>query len=358
MIKFSFNASLLQHNTFGFDVKADVFVEYTHEDDLPLIFADERVKGKKYMHIGQGSNLLFTKDYDGVIMHSRIKGIKIASQTDDTVLVECAAGETWDDVCLWCVNHGYHGVENLSAIPGDVGAAAVQNIGAYGVEFADVVIAVAVYDIEQNRHVIISAEDCAYGYRTSIFKHEQYRNRFVVTGVLLQLHRKAAFNIEYGNIKAALLERGYSLSQLNEKRMGKRQPMTGKTITLHTLRETIVSIRMSKLPDPKHIGNAGSFFKNPIITRLKYSALLTQWPDMPMYEVDAEHVKVPAGWLIEHSGGKSRHVGNASVYEHQCLVLVNNGQAKPADVVRLAETIIEAVSDRFDISIQPEVIII
>lgn len=335
-----------------------MLIEYTNEEDLPQIFADSRVAGKRVLHIGRGSNLLFSGDFDGVVLHGKIKGIKVASQSDDAVLVECGAGEVWDDVCQWCVTHGFHGIENLSAIPGEVGAAAVQNIGAYGAEFADVAVAVAVFDTEQKQNFIISANECQYGYRTSIFKQDEFRGRFIITGVLMKLMRKAPYNIEYGNIKAALLERGYSLTQLNEKRGTKRAMAGKKLITLHSLRETIVSIRQAKLPDPKHLGNAGSFFKNPVISRLKYAALCTQWPDMPMYEVDEECVKVPAGWLIEHSGCKGRRVGNATVFERQCLVLVNNGNAKPEDVINLANTIIEVVKDRFDITIEPEVNII
>lgn len=358
MIALKNNASLLKFNTFGFDVKASVLVEYDHEDDLPVIFKDPRVVGKKVLHLGSGSNILFTQDFDGVVLHSRIKGIKVVSQNDDACLVECGAGVIWDDFCLWCVSHGLHGVENLSAIPGEVGAAAVQNIGAYGAEFKDVAVAIAVYDTKEERHAIISAVDCNYGYRTCLFKQDEYRGRFVVTSVLLMLKRKPSFNIEYGNIKAALLERGFSLSQLNEKRSNKRSADSSKTITLHAMRETITNIRQAKLPDPKHFGNAGSFFKNPVITRLKYSALSSQWPDMPMYEVDASHVKVPAGWLIEHAGCKGRRMGDASVYERQCLVLINNGKAVPSDVVRLSEAIIRAVQERFDITIEPEVNII
>ena len=354
MIKYTENASLRPYNTFGLNAKAALLVEYTAEEDLPLIFADDRVKNRPFLHVGEGSNLLFTKDFDGVVLHSGIRGIKPASQTEDVVLLECGAGEKWDQLCEWCVDRGFYGIENLSAIPGEVGAAAVQNIGAYGMEFKDVAVAISVYDVEQNKNVIISASDCQYGYRTSLFKQPAYRNRFIVTHVLLSLSRKALFLLDYGNIKAALLERGFSLAQGSDKRKPVRN-LRGKQITLHAMRETICAIRAAKLPDPHVMGNAGSFFKNPILPKMVYDTLKGEYPDMPMYEVDDTHVKVPAGWLIERSGCKERHVGDATVYPLQCLVLVNRGHASANDIIQLAALIVEAVQERFGIKIEPEV---
>lgn len=355
MIKYTENASLRPFNTFGLNAKASLLVEYSNEEELSEIFHDPRVKGRPFLCVGQGSNLLFTKDYDGVVLHGNIRGFKPTSQTEEVVLLECGAGESWDHLVDWCVERGFYGIENLSGIPGEVGAAAVQNIGAYGVEFKDVAVAVSVYDIEQDKHVIIGAEQCQYGYRTSIFKTPAYKSRFVVTGVLLGLLRKAPFVLDYGNIKAALLERGFSLLQTQEKRRGSSRPVRGKQITLHAMRETILAIRAAKLPDPAVLGNAGSFFKNPVVDRLKFVALQSQYPEIPMYEVDADHVKVPAGWLIEHSGCKGRTVGDASIYPQQCLVLVNRGHATSSDIVALSQMVIESVIDRFDITLEPEV---
>lgn len=354
MIKYTENASLRSHNTFGLKATASLLVEYNNEEDLQEIFADPRVKGRPFLHIGQGSNLLFTQDYDGVVLHSNIRGIRPTSQTEEVILLECGAGETWDHVCEWCVVRGFYGIENLSGVPGEVGAAAVQNIGAYGVEFKDVAVAISVYDIEQNKLAIISANDCQYGYRTSLFKQPEFKNRFIVTGVLLALSRRAPFQLDYGNIKAALLERGYSLTQVSEKRKGVRSSRS-KQITLHAMRETICAIRASKLPDPQVMGNAGSFFKNPVIPRLKYEALKSQYPEMPMYEVDEKSVKVPAGWLIEHSGGKNRHVGDAGICPTQSLVIVNRGHATAEDIIQLAKMIVSMVQERYDITIEPEV---
>lgn len=355
MIKYTENASLRPYNTFGLDAKASLLVEYSNEEELSEIFHDPRVKGRPFLCVGQGSNLLFTQDYDGVILHGNIRGFKPTSQTEEVVLLECGAGESWDHLVDWCVERGFYGIENLSGIPGEVGAAAVQNIGAYGVEFKDVAVAVSVYDVEQDKHVIIGAEQCEYGYRTSIFKTPEYKTRFVVTGVLLGLLRKAPFVLDYGNIKAALLERGFSLLQAQERRRGAARPVRGKQITLRAMRETILAIRAAKLPDPAVLGNAGSFFKNPVITRQECSALMAAYPDIPVYEVDADHVKVPAGWLIERSGCKGRTVGDAGVYSQQCLVLINRGHASSRDIVSLANLVIETVRERFEITLEPEV---
>ena len=355
MIKYTENASLKPFNTFGLNAKASLLVEYTAEEDLPQIFADPRVKGRPFWHIGQGSNLLFTQDYDGVILHGGIRGIRPTSQTEEVILLECGAGEVWDNVCAWCVDRGFYGVENLSGIPGEVGAAAVQNIGAYGVEFKDVCVAVSVYDIENGRNAIIGVSECRYGYRTSIFKDPAFKRRFIVTSVLLSLSRKAPFLLDYGNIKAALLERGYSLTQGMEKRSKPQKNLRGKQITLHAMREVICALRAVKLPDTAVLGNAGSFFKNPIVTRTQYQALLHENRDLPCYEVDADHVKIPAGWLIEHAGCRERRVGDAEVYSKQCLVLVNRGHASANDIMQLASLVTDTVRDRFGISIEPEV---
>lgn len=362
MIRFTENASLLPYNTFGLKAQAALLVEYDHEDDLPHIFQDSRVKGKPFLHVGQGSNLLFTADYPGVILHGNIKGIKFQGTTDDEQMVEIGAGETWDSICDWAAIRGFMGIENLSGIPGEVGAAAVQNIGAYGAEFKDVCVAVAVYDVVQNKHFIIGVEECRYGYRTSIFKDPEFKSRFIVTSVLLRLRTKGLFNIEYGNIKAALLERGYSLQQKDQHTSRRKPAPVTRPITLTAMRETILAIRSAKLPDPAVYGNAGSFFKNPVVRILKYRALSSQYPNMPCYQVlnakgeaDPEWVKIPAGWLIEHSGCTSRRVGDAAVYPKQCLVLVNMGKAKAEEVVQLSRIIVETVKDRFDVQLEPEV---
>lgn len=341
MIKYTENASLLSHNTFGMDVKASLLVEYSEEKDLEAIFADKRVAGRPFWSIGQGSNLLFQGDYDGVILHGSIKGIRPQAQYEDVTLVEVGAGESFDDVCAWAVAHQLYGAENLSAIPGEAGAAAVQNIGAYGAEFKDLCVAVSAYDIPNRRHVIIGADQCQYGYRTSIFKQPEMKQRFVITAVLLQLRRASrgqqpAFNLDYGNIRAAL---------------------DGKPVTLETVRNTICEIRAAKLPDPKILGNAGSFFKNPVIGKELFDRLKKQWPNMPSYDAEGG-VKVPAGWFIEQASLKGHQMGGAAVYEKQCLVLVNKDHATCADVVSLCQHVVKTVKERFGIDIEPEVNII
>jgi len=353
MIKFTENASLLPHNTFGMDVKAALLVEYTQEEELGKIFADKRVAGRPFWCIGQGSNLLFQSDYDGVILHGAIKGIRQQAQYDDVILIEVGAGETFDDVCAWAVAHQLYGAENLSAIPGEVGAAVVQNIGAYGAEFKDICVAVSAYDIPNNRHVIIGVDQCQYGYRTSIFKQPEMKQRFVITGALLQLRRatrghQPEFNLDYGNIREALAVKHLS----------------GRDITLESVRNTICEIRSAKLPDPKVMGNAGSFFKNPVIPEKQFEALQAKYPNIPNYPLPTEgrggsgSFKIPAGWLIENAGLKGYQIGGAAVYEKQCLVLVNKDHATCADLVNLCHHVVKTVSEKFGIEIEPEVNII
>lgn len=339
MVNYKENASLLAYNTFGMDVKAKWLIEYDSEEDLASIFADSRVKGQPFWCVGQGSNLLFTADYEGVILHGNIKGISLAGEMGGEQLIEVGAAERFDDVCDWAVAHNLYGAENLSAIPGETGAAAVQNIGAYGAEFKDICVAVAVFDIEQQKNLIIGADDLDYGYRWSRFKEPAMKQRFVITSVLLRLHALAKgeepqFNLEYGNIRAALAD----------------QPLT-----LQNVRNTICQIRAAKLPDPAVLGNAGSFFKNPVIETARYEALLKQYPNMPHYDVDDTHVKVPAGWLIENAGLKGYRLGGAQVYEKQCLVLVNADHATPADLVNLCQHVVNTVNEKYAIAIEPEV---
>lgn len=338
MYTITHDLSLLPYNTFGMDVKASTFIEYDNEQDLRVIFSLPEVRSaKKILHIGMGSNLLFDGDYDGVILHSRIKGRRVIADDGETVIVEIGAGEVWDEVCGWAVSNDWSGAENLTAIPGEMGAAAVQNIGAYGAEIKDLILRVTAYDTNTEEVRTFSLLECRYGYRHSIFKEPEFKGRYVVTSVLLRLQRTPAFNLEYGNI---------------------RQAMEGKELTLSNVRQAIASIRQAKLPDPAKIGNAGSFFKNPVVSRAMYEHLLAQYPAMPHYHVDDEHEKIPAGWLIEQCGWKGRRHGQAGVYEKQCLVLVNHGGATPQQLVELCQLIVDSVRTTFAIDIEPEVNII
>lgn len=331
MINIICNASLRNYNTFGLDVRAAVFAEYDSIDGLREILANNIVKrhSQRIWNIGMGSNLLFSGDFDGVVLHGKLNGITIL----DCGLVKVAAGELWDDFVEWCVSHNLYGAENLSAIPGEVGAAVVQNIGAYGAELGDLVRYVEVLNTETLDIETIAQEDCKYGYRESIFKHEPFKQRYIVTGVVLKLNTTPIFNLEYGNIKYAL---------------------EGKEISLRNVRDAIIDIRANKLPDWKILGNAGSFFKNPIISQEAFNTIKEKYPNVPSYKTD-KMVKVPAGWLIENAGLKGFRHGGAQVYEKQCLILINTGNATSLDIVELAQIVINKVKEVFGIEISPEV---
>lgn len=338
MITITTNARMLEHNTFGIDVQAALFGEYENIEGLRMILTNPLVENRKQdiWNIGQGSNILFSGDFKGIILHGKIKGIEVVSEDECSVLIKIGAGEIWDDIVEWAVSLGYYGAENLSAIPGEVGAAAVQNIGAYGSEFGNLVETVEVLNTETLQIEQITHDDCNYGYRESIFKHQPTKNLYVVTGVVIRLSKKKSFNLEYGNIKLAL---------------------EGKEINIQNVRKAIVEIRANKLPDWKIYGNAGSFFKNPIITKEQFEQLKALYPNVPSYNVDGmiPMVKVPAGWLIENSGLKGFRHGGAQVYDKQCLVLINTGNAKASDIVELSNIVIRTVKEKFNIEISPEV---
>ena len=327
------NYSLKEHNTFGIDAKCSRFQEYESIEEAQTIAGILREAATPYIIIGGGSNLLLTKDYEGIVVHSRLMGIS------KTGRVSCGSGETWDDVVAYCIGHGLYGMENLSLIPGDVGASAVQNIGAYGAEAKDLIVEVEAVEIASGSLVTIPGEDCGYGYRQSKFKHE-WKNKYLITHVTYQLSTTFVPHLDYGNIRAEL------------ERKGIERP------TAQQLRETIIDIRNVKLPDPKVAGNAGSFFMNPIVSREKYEQLAKQYEGMPHYEVDADHIKIPAGWMIDQCGWKGKSLGRAGVHDKQALVLVNRGGATGAEIVTLCETIQADVKAKFGIDIYPEVNII
>jgi UDP-N-acetylmuramate dehydrogenase len=335
MIDISKNLSLLPHNTFGMNVRAQVFAEYDTADDLCALLVHPDVEDRPLLHIGAGSNLLFTHDVEGVVLHSRIGGIRIVAESDETVTVESGSGVVWDDLCAWCVEHGLRGVENLSAIPGECGAAAVQNIGAYGAEIADSLTEVEVVEVATRQRKTLRREDCHYGYRSSLFKEDAHRGEFIVVAIRLQLRRQGKANLRY--------------KQLCEALKGREEASAAE------VRAAVTALRDSKLPNPKLVGNAGSFFKNPIVPKTKADELLSVYPFMPQHQVDDKSVKIPAGWLIEQCGWKGRTMGKAGVYEKQSLVLVNRGGASPAEVVALSDAIMRTVNDRFGILIEPEV---
>ena len=329
------NHSLLPYHTFGMDVKTSVFIEYTSVDELKQILQQENLSDKKWLHIGGGSNLLFTGDYEGVILHSAIKGTEIVYEDDEAVHVRVGAGEVWDDFVAYAVNQGWYGAENLSLIPGEVGASAVQNIGAYGMEAKDLIVKVEALDVATGNDSVFTNTECRYAYRESIFKKE-WKGRYIITYVTYRLSKSPQFHLEYGNVKGELEKQGCEL-------------------TLKNVRDVIIRIREAKLPDPKVQGNAGSFFMNPVIPRMQYENLLAKYPEMPHYKVDEEWVKVPAAWMIDRCGWKGKRMGNAGVHVKQALVLVNCGGATGQEIITLSQHIQQSVYESFGIAIVPEV---
>lgn len=326
---------LLLHNTFGMDVKAALFIEYGSVEELKEVLRMPEVKEGRWLHIGGGSNLLFTGDYPGAVLHSAIKGHEIVKENGEEVIVRVGAGEVWDDFVAYTVAQGWYGAENLSLIPGEVGASAVQNIGAYGVEAKDLITEVEAVDVNTGEERVFKNEECGYAYRESVFKLSLKR-RYVLTQVSFRLKKTPSYQLDYGNVRAELEKRGCGL-------------------TLENVRQTIIDIRNAKLPDPKIQGNAGSFFMNPMVSRSQFETLLAQYPQMPHYEVDAHRVKIPAAWMIDQCGWKGKQLGRAGVHDKQALVLVNLGGATGKEIIRLSEEIQKSVSEKFGVCISPEV---
>ena len=336
--------SLLAHNTFGIDAKCSRFVEYASVEEAQQLVASLTEADQPLLILGGGSNLLLTGDYQGTVLHSAIMGIEVMenssfeNQEDEkgSVFLKCGSGEVFDDVVAYAVEHGYHGAENLSIIPGEVGASAVQNIGAYGVEAKDIIYKVEAVEIATGKVVNFDNADCQYSYRQSKFKHE-WRDKYLVTHVIYRLSKTFTPDLDYGNIRTSLADKHIA------------EP------TAQQLRDVIIEIRNAKLPDPKVEGNAGSFFMNPIVEKAKYDELAALYPGMPHYTIDAEHEKIPAGWMIDQCGWKGKSLGRAGVHDKQALVLVNRGGATGEEIVKLCETIRKDVFEKFGIEIHPEV---
>ena len=341
MIKTEYYKDLTKMNTFGMQVKARCFLEYDSVADLVDIEFEELAR--PVLHIGGGSNLLFTDDFKGTVLHSKINFIEILDEeVSDPVLVSVGAGVVFDDFCAWAAKEGLWGVENLSYIPGEVGASAVQNIGAYGVEVKDVIHKVYCYDTVDEEFVSFDVEECAYGYRDSAFKDPEVKGRYVVTHVVFALSRTPQPKLDYGHLAEAL---------------------AGETLTPALIRKTIIKIRKEKLPEPSVMGSAGSFFKNPVISaehfaRIEAAAKAELGADckVPRYDLPDGTVKVPAAWLIEQCGWKGKRSGGAAVYDKQPLVIVNyTGNAYPEEIIGLEKRIISSVKSKFDIELHPEV---
>lgn len=325
-------------NTFQIDAECAQLIEFSTlgelQEQMPVIRQAEH--DGRLLIIGRGSNLLPVGDYDGIVVRSRIMGREIIANDEDSVLVRIGSGETVDDIIQWSLDNGLYGMENLSLIPGEVGASAVQNVGAYGVEAKDVIESIEAVEIATGNRCVIRNEECAYAYRQSRFKGE-WKNKYVITSVSYRLSKTYRPHLDYGNIKQSLADKGI------------------ENPTAQQVREVIIDIRNAKLPDPDVEGNAGSFFMNPIVPREKYLALEALYPGMPHYKVDEVREKIPAGWMIDQCGWKGRALGRAAVHSKQALVLVNKGGATGAEVVALCRQIQQDVLDKFGIEIHPEV---
>lgn len=322
-------------NTFGIEAQCREFINYDTTADLLRILP--RLRQEKWLHIGSGSNLLFTTDFDGIILHSAIRTIDELKRDQHHVWLRVGAGYVWDDFVSYCVDHNLHGLENLSLIPGEVGASAVQNIGAYGKEAAQNIEAVRVVDIATGECRTLPVEECQYAYRSSIFKHS-LRQKCIVTHVDYKLSLTFTPNLDYGAISRELQARSINPAEL----------------TATQLRNIIIEVRRAKLPDPDQVGSAGSFFMNPVVSHEKFEELLAAYPAMPHYPAEGG-VKIPAGWMIEQCGWKGKSLGRAGVYAKQALVLVNLGGATGSEIVALSKAVRADVNRKFGIDIHPEV---
>jgi len=329
------NKSLKQLNTFGIDVNAKLYAEISSQADLVEVFSNPVVKENKLLVLGGGSNMLFIKDYDGLVLKISIKDIEVREDGDD-MLVTAGAGEVWDSLVKYCVVNGYAGIENLTLIPGTVGASPIQNIGAYGVEIKDVFESCTAFEIATGQMKTFYRADCEFAYRESVFKGK-LKGQFIITSVTYRLSRTASLQTHYGAINTELERRGIM------------EP------TIADVSEVVAAIRVSKLPDPSTIGNAGSFFKNPIIDKMVSDELLSQFPDMPHYPAADGKVKLAAGWLIEACGFKGLVDGNTGTWKNQALVLVNHGNATGQEVYRFSEKIINTVQQKFGVLLEREV---
>lgn len=334
--------SLKSYNTFCIDSHAAMFIEYDSKEDLEKIYSMKK-KGDlplPVVAIGGGSNILFSEEeFRGTILHSSIKSFEIRSENEENVEVEVGSGYVWDDFVEKTVENGWYGAENLSLIPGEAGGAAVQNIGAYGAEVKDIIVKVCTFDMDSGGEHVFSVEECGYGYRKSVFKSPEHRN-IIVTSVVFRLSKIPEYNFSY--------------KVLSEKFSGM------ENISLKEVRDCIISIRNFKLPDPKKIGSAGSFFKNPVVSSDVYERLKRDFPDIPCFNMTdgSGKVKLFAAWLIERSGWKGKSLGNAGVYEKQALVLVNRGNATGKDVSALSDAVVSSVKEKFGINLEKEVIVL
>jgi UDP-N-acetylmuramate dehydrogenase len=330
------NTSLKPYNTFGIDAKAKYFVIFKSLEELKQILQNPKFRNEKKLFLGGGSNILLMNDFDGLVLKNEIKGIETVSENNEAAILKVGGGENWHSFVLECMERNLSGIENMSLIPGTVGAAPMQNIGAYGVEIKDVFVELEALNLATLEVEIFDKVKCSFGYRESFFKH-QGKGNYVILNVSFVLSKKHVFNVSYGAINDILQQMGVT-------------ELSAKAIS-----EAVIAIRKSKLPDPADIGNSGSFFKNPEIDKTLYENLKQEFPTIPSYTIDEQTVKVPAGWLIEQAGWKGKRIGEIGVHTKQALVLVNYGGGKGQEIANLAKEIQDSIYQKFGITITPEV---
>lgn len=334
------NFSLRPYNSFGIEASARSFAEFTSTEELVQLVSDHlNPLEDKLLVLGGGSNILFTHDFDGWVLRNTIKGIELVKEDADHYYVKAYAGENWHAFVQYCINHNYAGVENLSLIPGNVGASPMQNIGAYGVEIKDVFHELQAYDLHEKKIRHFNLNDCSFGYRDSVFK-KALKGRYVILSVTYRLNKQSNFHISYGAITQEL------------ERMGIKE------LSIRAVSQAVINIRSSKLPDPEQTGNAGSFFKNPVVSNAQYTEIKNTYREMPGYAAGEGFTKIAAGWLIEQCGWKGYRKGDAGCYDKQALVLVNYGKASGREILDLSQSIITSVMEKFGIILEKEVNIV
>jgi len=334
-MKIQYDKSLKSYNTFGIDISASRFIKVTSENELIEVL--QKNKNQKLFILSGGSNMLLTKDIEALVIHIAIKGIETSNSSENKVFVAANAGENWHEFVQYCIDNNYGGLENLSLIPGYVGSAPIQNIGAYGVELKDSFDHCEAIHIKTGKKRIFKHQDCNFGYRNSIFK-TNVKGEYIITKVVFKLTTKNhQLHTSYGAILQALENKKIS------------------SPTIKNISDAVISIRESKLPDPKKIGNSGSFFKNPVVSNQQFIELKEQFPNIPHYSIDDKSVKIPAGWLIEQSGFKGKRWGDAGVHAKQALVLVNYGKATGAEILAISKQIRETILAKFSILLETEV---
>jgi UDP-N-acetylmuramate dehydrogenase len=333
------NISLKPYNSFGIDAKAKYFASFRNLDELGELQSSQCAIGNAQLILGGGSNILLTKDFDGLVMKNEMMGIEVIKEDEEYVYIKTGAGENWHRLVMYCVENEYAGMENLSLIPGNVGASPMQNIGAYGVEVKDVFFELEAYHINDKKSLKFSLHECEFGYRESIFKRK-YKDQFIITSVTYRLKKTPSFHTSYGAIQQEL------------------ERLEVKQLSIKAISQAVINIRSSKLPDPKEIGNAGSFFKNPQVAKTQFASLQKAYPSIPHFPFDECHMKVPAGWLIEQCGWKGYRKGDAGCYSKQALVLVNYGSSTGSEIFTLSEEIFLSVKSKFNILLEREVNII